>query len=670
MPRRPARQLATQTRRLYASRFPEWAVIACAAVSRFWRLDYHSIWFDEAVSLSWAAADPAYTWRVTSQLVEEKHPPVYYVALHFWQQLGGLIGLAHNDIYLRALGSFLGVITVVALMATAHRLSGRATSLLAGLLVALSPVLVWYSQEIRMFQPAVTLIVAGGYFLLRACDEERRRRRVGWWLAMILALEGALYSYLFSAFILPAAGMTLLALAVFGTGKTVRVGRFLEGALALSVVGLLFLPLAMNAWGVNASESAPGQAFGDFVPHLRRELKIFTIWRMPWSDLWLWFLGALTLLGLALPHRKKLLQPAILDDRIWLALWIGMPLLVANLLLSRSDSIFSEDRYLLFLAPFVLWAIARGSVALGQRVPAAGWITGLVVVGLLVASLPRLWTPAAARENWRAAAEYITGYQRQSPGLVSATVAHVDYTRQPLEWYLRQEWDFDQLPVFFPFGGTLTADDVESAVAPPLQGIVEFGADTLWLTQSHLEGVDDSRVVEGWLNQNFPLVTEQFPAGVKLTGYALRSAYATLPPLTANAQQPAVEVAPGLMLLACELTTPAVAAQDQFMHPPSGWVHVRLWWQAVGPMGDDYIATAQVVGPEGVWGDRLFRANEALRRHPTSTWPTDRIVRDEVDINLNPVTPANDYQVQIGAMGSDGAPVGTPVSCGTVRITE
>ncbi|MEZ4716614.1 MAG: hypothetical protein R2851_11090 [Caldilineaceae bacterium] len=43
---------------------------------------------------------------------------------------------------------------------------------------------------------------------------------MGWWLAMVAALTAALYSYLFSAFVLPAAGFTLLAMAL--TGGQVR----------------------------------------------------------------------------------------------------------------------------------------------------------------------------------------------------------------------------------------------------------------------------------------------------------------------------------------------------------------------------------------------------------------------------------------------------------------
>ena len=312
-------------------------------------------------------------------------------------------------------------------------------------------------------------------------------------------------------------------------------------------------------------------------------------------------------------------------DRLYLWAWLGVPLLVGNLLLARNDTVFAEDRYFLFLAPFALWAVARGAVALGEWWRPAGWLAGAAAVIVLAAALPRLWTPGMLREDWRAAANYIADYQDASPGLPAAVVAHIDYTRTPLNWYLGKRYTRDRLPVFFPYGGKLSPDEVDQVVAPPLQGIAGDGAATLWLTQSHLEGVDDAHLVEGWLGQNYPLVTEQYPTGVKLTGYALEHQFAELPELAANAVRPGAELAPGLVLAACEVLTPEVAARDERMHPPSGWVHVRLWWQAQGKVDGDYVATVRMVGPEGVWGDRLYRDNETLRRWPTSTWESARL---------------------------------------------
>jgi hypothetical protein len=635
-------------------------ILLVALLTRIWRLGYHSLWLDEAISLKWATSAPADTWRVTFALVEEKHPPVYYLFLHGWRETLRLFGLEHSDAGLRLSGALLGVLTVWGLMLLVRQVSasmamgadapnpqGERTALLAGLLLAISPVFVWYSQELRMFQPAATGVVWAAYFLLRGWQGATWMTRTGWWVGFALALLASLYSYLFSAFVLPAAGLTLIVLALSALHaetaslshngaippsfvRSSSFGRFCEGVLALAVVTLLFLPLAYNAWVVNGSEGAPGRAFMDFGAVLLRQLRVMTIWRADWPE-WLRIVasvlfGGLALIGLLLPARRSgAEQPAPqsladqspisnpqspIPSRLFLWLWLGVPLIVGGVLLTTSDSIFGEDRYFLFVGPFALWAIARGAVVLTSWWRPAGWVATVMAVLLLLAALPILWTPAMQRENWRAAVRYIDDYQHASPGLPGAMVAHVDYTRYAVAPYLRQG-EGNGLALFHPFAGVLSADQVETVVAPALAGIADDGAATLWLLQSHLDGVDDQRLVEGWLNQNYPLVTEQYPSGVKLTGHALTSFFASQPPLAPNAVQPQAELVSGLTLAACEIITPQVQASDDQMHPPSGWVHVRLWWQKTGEIADDYIATVQMIGPEGVWGDRLYRANEA-----------------------------------------------------------
>ncbi|MBX3016170.1 MAG: glycosyltransferase family 39 protein [Caldilineaceae bacterium] len=664
-----ASQRPTRVRLLPAAAL---AVLCLALLLRAWQLTYHSIWFDEAVSLQWARSDPSFIWQKTFPLLEEKHPPIYFLALHYWRELLGWVGLANHDGALRLLGSLFGTATVWGIMRLAQRLSGATTGLLTGLLVALAqmPVLVWYSQELRMFQPATTGLVWGAYCLWGAWESPSWRRALGWWLGMIIAFTAALYSYLFSAFLMPAAGLTLLALP-FLAPRSDRWQRFWSGVLALGLTGALFLPLAINAWLVNGSEGDPGQAFANGGTTLWRLLRIFTLWRVDWSPVFV--AGALALFAIfiitgLLVTRRPAAQPPAPPARLFLWLWIGLPLLIGNLLLSRSNSVFAEDRYFIFVAPFVLWALARGIVQVGARWSWLGIGSSLVVIVLLAAALPRLWSPAMYRENWRAASDYITAYHAASPGLPDTVVAHVDYTRLSLEWYLRQAYAFEALPLYFPYGGQITPDQAESVIAPPLEGIVQSGAATLWLTQSHLEGVDEDHLVEGWLQNRFPLVTELYPSGIKLSGFALQSRFTELPRLSTNALYPATELAPGLELVACEVLTPRVAAQDDQMHPPSGWVHLRLWWRAREALTDNYIATAEVVGPEGAWGVRLYRENESLRRWPTSTWSVGAIIRDEIDINLNPVTPARIYPVLIGLMDGSGQPREAKATCGAVEI--
>ena len=620
---------------------PDLLILAAAAATRFWRLGYHSIWFDEAISLQWAGYDFAYTWRTTFALVQEKHPPLYYVALGAWQRLLEPSGLASSDIALRALGAALGVLTVAATLGLARRLSGTATGRLAALLVALSPALVWYSQELRMFQPAATALVGSGYFLLRAWQSPRRVARVGWWLAFVGATVAALYTYLYSAFLLPAIGLTLLTLNFWepqgdaGTrerrdAETLFRAPFVEGVVALTVVALLFLPLALNAWTVNAAESEAGRAFANIGGTLLRQLRVFTVWRVEWPG-WLVavimsLLAVLLTLGLIWP-RVKANEPKVRVNprkssaklslaQLWLLLWLGLPLLIGNFLLASNATIFREDRYFLYLAPFALWAIARGVVILSRRGRAVGILSGLLIVLIVGLALPRLWSPAMLREDWRAAARYISAQQTANPALQSTVVTHIGYTHPALEWYLRQTFDFDALPLYHPWEGPLPAEmsdeQIEAEIAPPLLGLVSvLDAETVWLVQRLYPGEDDGRLVEGWLDDNFPLLTEQYPAGLKLTGYALQSEFDELPALPPSARQVDETLAPGLALAACEITTPKVSSDEPRLGR-AGWVHVRLWWRITGEIAEDFDARVLVVDGEGdEWGGSI-RSDEAM----------------------------------------------------------
>ncbi|MEZ4618095.1 MAG: hypothetical protein R2867_21640 [Caldilineaceae bacterium] len=60
----PAR-LGRAQANFWQSPYSAWGIYILAFVTRCWRLAYHSVWFDEAVSLQWAGSDPTFIWQKT-----------------------------------------------------------------------------------------------------------------------------------------------------------------------------------------------------------------------------------------------------------------------------------------------------------------------------------------------------------------------------------------------------------------------------------------------------------------------------------------------------------------------------------------------------------------------------------------------------------------------------
>ncbi|HUW15016.1 MAG TPA: hypothetical protein VM537_35185, partial [Anaerolineae bacterium] len=361
----------------------------------------------------------------------------------------------------------------------------------------------------------------------------------------------------------------------------------------------------------------------------------------------------LAILGLALPtDRRPVAGRHSGLGRLLLGLYLGVPVLLGGLLLARSAVLLDKPHYFIPIVPALCLLWGRGLSALLSRVKLIGVAALACVLLAMVAGITHLWLPENLREDWRTAADYVESHA----GPNDAILTHVDYTHVSFEHY----FDGPQ-PVFFPFTDHL-AD--MGQVEPPLLGLLPF--DTVWLVQSHTEQFDPQHLVERWLADRFPLATEQYPAGVVVKRFITRYRLAELP---AGVTDIGASLGPGIMLVGCHVDDTQTAATDDRSHPPSGWVHVQLYWQATETPSADYVATVRMVDSLGqVWGDRLWRDKDTLRVWPTSRWQVAEIIRQEADVNLNPITPPGQYRIVIGLVDGDGHPLAPEVSCGDVVV--
>ena len=119
------------------------ALTLLALFLRVLRLDLQPLWWDEGYSV-WFATHPL--GQMVGLTAEDIHPPLYYALLHGWTLL-----LGSGPIALRLLSVVFGVLAVPAIYLAGRRMLTHRAALLAALLLAINPLHIFYSQEVRMY---------------------------------------------------------------------------------------------------------------------------------------------------------------------------------------------------------------------------------------------------------------------------------------------------------------------------------------------------------------------------------------------------------------------------------------------------------------------------------------------------------------------------------------
>jgi 4-amino-4-deoxy-L-arabinose transferase-like glycosyltransferase len=118
------------------------------------------------------------------------HPPLYFAFMLAWT---GLFG--HGLVALRLPSALLGAASVALVYRLALRAGDRRTALLAGALVALSGLHVYWSQLARMYVPTSFLVLASTLLLVRLREAPRPALAWGYGLTTAAALWTQLYAW-------------------------------------------------------------------------------------------------------------------------------------------------------------------------------------------------------------------------------------------------------------------------------------------------------------------------------------------------------------------------------------------------------------------------------------------------------------------------------------------
>ncbi|PRA30396.1 glycosyltransferase family 39 protein [Pseudomonas poae] len=163
-------------------------ILALAVALRFYHLTSAAIWGDEGSSLllsEYAATD---LWF---HAAHDVHPPLYFFMLRGWIELFG------DSIWsIRGMSAIPGVIAVGLGIWLTRQLSTRRAAVLAGILLALLPTAVRYSQEVRMYSLLGVWLLGATLALVYWARTPERTRYLA---AYVLLMSAGFYTHYFTA---------------------------------------------------------------------------------------------------------------------------------------------------------------------------------------------------------------------------------------------------------------------------------------------------------------------------------------------------------------------------------------------------------------------------------------------------------------------------------------
>jgi 4-amino-4-deoxy-L-arabinose transferase-like glycosyltransferase len=354
-------------------------VTALALIIRFSTLTLQSLWLDEAYT------DHLVHLGLGTMLSaiprSESTPPLYYVIVWGWTHVFG-----YSELALRSVSALAGGATVTVAYALAARLAGTRAAVIAGLLLAVSPLMIWYSQEARAYSLAALLATGTILCLVRYLDTLDGRWLGGWAVTATLGL----CTHYFVDFVVLAEMIWLI------WRERSRREVQLAAALVVAVV-LALVPLALAQRGTGHADYIAQGALGRRAAQVPKQFLVG--YASPSQGLTASLATLIVLAGSVWPlarHRAGMARSTLIP------LTAGLCVVLVPLVLAIGGADFLDTRNMLPALPALLVVAAVGFAA-PQTWPRGGVLAGGLAAVLAVIVLLVDTNVAYQRADWRGA---------------------------------------------------------------------------------------------------------------------------------------------------------------------------------------------------------------------------------------------------------------------------
>jgi 4-amino-4-deoxy-L-arabinose transferase-like glycosyltransferase len=588
-------------------------VLLIAFALRVFDLGAKDISADEAFGVMMIQQPFLDLWRTGQDL----HPPLYHALAWVVTRFAGESAFA-----LRFAALIPGVLTVAVAVAITRRIKEWKTGLIAGALVAVSPALVYWSQDARLYTLLALTSAVSMWAFLRL---SQRRRRIDWAI-YLLATLAAMYTQYGAFWVIAAQNLFVLLGFVYPTRyPDWQAHRRIVWFAGQAALALAYLPWLLGQAAFVASPSTVG-ADGVVVSVERFLDAVGQIIRFS-------FVGYAPTEGAEFAIIVGLLLALIsvcLGGRRWQALmgwWIVCTVVIVALTTLVLDYFDARFAIAAILPLCVLIALQMGGLIdyLGSSQAAINF-RGLKLLFLGFIFILPIWQtfglallhwymqPATAKSEYAAVMARIAAQWRDGDRILYGNPGQIALI------FVHQPGALD--------GVLLDPLRVNSAESAPYIDEAIGDASRIWLFEyGDPAGFDAMRLVPDALSSRGLRALEwEYDSG-KVTLYDLRLLDAAWQPLDA------------LFGDAIRLAAYRLAVDDES-------ARVSLLWEAVGTPADDYHVGVHILDDAGV----LVAQTDALPRGGASRtvdWRAGDQIEDNAAVPLPPDLPPGTYHLRV-----------------------
>ena len=353
-------------------------------------LDAQSLWRDEVDALRFAAAPlPEILANFTRH---GWNGPLYFLLLRGWVTATG-----SSEYAMRYFSLVFGVLCVPLIYVLGRRLFGRTEGLLASILVAASPYMVWYSQEVKMYTVLPMLAILAVYGLYRAVGEGGWH----WWAVPVVAISLSVYCHIMAVLLIPV--HVLLYFIWWPQSRD----RWRGALVSLACLTLPYLPLA--AWQAPLLFQVRETGFPPYTLGKMVEISLngWTSGIVGWGRVWgTVLMGVMAAWGMWPPSGHHA-RDAGNRGRVAMAAWLVTPLVLVWLV-SLWQPLFT-DRYLVWTTPAFYLLVATAMAFFWRNRGWRRWPAILLTGAVLAVDGGNLYLQATLpiKSDFRAAAAYV-----------------------------------------------------------------------------------------------------------------------------------------------------------------------------------------------------------------------------------------------------------------------